>query len=128
MKARFAAAFLAATFLAGAFFAVAFFALAMGDAIVVLRTTLAECTSGCNAANAHEPGGLLLSHSQRRRSSVHSMQSMRAPNRDVERVDPALEQIGQTLPQDFPLRTWKTISQGMRSQVARFLGGLAGLP
>ncbi len=46
----------------------------------------------------------------------------------VQRVDPALDQIAQTLPQDFPPRTWETILQGMRSQAARFLGGLAGLP
>jgi serine/threonine-protein kinase HipA len=45
----------------------------------------------------------------------------------VERVEPALERIGQTLPQDFPPRTWNAISQGMRSQAARFLGGLASL-
>jgi serine/threonine-protein kinase HipA len=45
----------------------------------------------------------------------------------VERVEPALEQIGQTLPQDFPPRAWDAISQGMRSQAARFLGGLASL-
>jgi serine/threonine-protein kinase HipA len=46
----------------------------------------------------------------------------------VHRVDPALDQIAQTLPQDFPPRTWDAISHGMRSQAARFLGGLAGLP
>ena len=46
----------------------------------------------------------------------------------VERVEPALEQIAQTLPPDFPPRTWETISQGMRAQAARFLGGLSGLP
>ncbi len=45
----------------------------------------------------------------------------------VQRVEPALDQIASTLPQDFPLRTWETISQGVRSQAARFLGGLAGL-
>jgi serine/threonine-protein kinase HipA len=44
----------------------------------------------------------------------------------VQRVEPALEQIGRALPEDFPPRTWETISQGMRSQAARFLGGLAG--
>ncbi len=46
----------------------------------------------------------------------------------VQRVAPALDQIAQTLPQDFPARTWETISQGMRSQATCFLGGLAGLP
>ena len=46
----------------------------------------------------------------------------------VERVEPALDQITQTLPQDFPPRTWEAISQGMRAQAARFLGGLASLP
>jgi serine/threonine-protein kinase HipA len=45
----------------------------------------------------------------------------------VQRVEPALDQVGRTLPQDFPPRTWETISQGVRSQAARFLGGLAGL-
>jgi serine/threonine-protein kinase HipA len=45
----------------------------------------------------------------------------------VQRVEPALDQIGHALPEDFPPRTWETISQGMRSQAARFLGGLAGL-
>lgn len=45
----------------------------------------------------------------------------------VQRTDPALDQIGRTLPEDFPPRTWEAISQGMRSQAARFLGGLAGL-
>ena len=44
------------------------------------------------------------------------------------RVDAALGQMAQTLPQDFPPRTWDAISQGIRSQAARFLGGLAGLP
>jgi serine/threonine-protein kinase HipA len=48
--------------------------------------------------------------------------------RIAQRVDPALDQIVQTLPQDFPPRTWDAISQGMRSQAARFLGGLEGLP
>ena len=43
-----------------------------------------------------------------------------------ERVEPALDQISRTLPQDFPPRTWEAISQGMRAQAARFLGGLAG--
>jgi serine/threonine-protein kinase HipA len=46
----------------------------------------------------------------------------------VQRVEPALEQIGRTLPQDFPPRTWEAISRGMRAQAARFLGGLVGLP
>jgi serine/threonine-protein kinase HipA len=46
----------------------------------------------------------------------------------VHRVGPALDQIGRTLPKDFPPRTWEAISQGMRSQAARFLSGLAGLP
>ena len=46
----------------------------------------------------------------------------------VQSVEPALEQIERTLPEDFPPRTWETISQGMRSQAARFLGGVAGLP
>ena len=46
----------------------------------------------------------------------------------VQRVDPALDRIARTLPHDFPPRMWETISQGMRSQAARFLGGLAGLP
>jgi serine/threonine-protein kinase HipA len=45
----------------------------------------------------------------------------------VQRVEPVLEQIGRTLPKDFPPRTWDAISRGMRSQAARFLGGLAGL-
>ncbi len=45
----------------------------------------------------------------------------------VQRVDPALEQIAQTLPHDFPPRTWDAISRGMRAQAARFLGGCAGL-
>jgi len=51
-----------------------------------------------------------------------------AMERLVQRVDPALDQIGRTLPEDFPPRTWETISQGMRAQAARFLGGRAGLP
>jgi serine/threonine-protein kinase HipA len=46
----------------------------------------------------------------------------------VQRVDPALDQIGCTLPQDFPPRTWQAIAHGMRSQTARFLAGLEGLP
>jgi serine/threonine-protein kinase HipA len=45
----------------------------------------------------------------------------------VERVEPALEQIERTLPKDFPPRTWDAISKGMRSQAARFLGGLESL-
>ena len=39
-----------------------------------------------------------------------------------ERVEPALDRLARALPQDFPRRTWETISQGMRSQAARFLG------
>lgn len=46
----------------------------------------------------------------------------------VQRVEPALEQIGRTLPQDFPPRTWETISRGMRAQAALFFGSLTGLP
>jgi serine/threonine-protein kinase HipA len=46
----------------------------------------------------------------------------------VQRVEPALDQVGRTLPEDFPPRTWDAISRGMRSQAASFLGGLAGLP
>jgi serine/threonine-protein kinase HipA len=45
----------------------------------------------------------------------------------AQRVEPALDQMARTLPHDFPARTWEAISQGMRSQAARFLGGLAGL-
>jgi serine/threonine-protein kinase HipA len=45
----------------------------------------------------------------------------------VQRIEPALDQMARTLPHDFPARTWDAISQGMRSQAARFLGGLAGL-
>ena len=45
----------------------------------------------------------------------------------VERVAPSLDEVGRTLPKDFPPRTWDAISKGMRSQAARFLGGLAGL-
>ena len=44
-----------------------------------------------------------------------------------ERVGPALDQIAQTLPRDFPPRTWDAISQGMRAQAARFLGGVESL-
>jgi serine/threonine-protein kinase HipA len=46
----------------------------------------------------------------------------------VQRVEPALDQVGRTLPQDFPPRTWDAISRGMRSQAARFLGRLTDLP
>ena len=48
--------------------------------------------------------------------------------RIVQLVDPALDHIVRTLPQDFPPRTWDAISQGMRAQAARFLAGLEGLP
>jgi serine/threonine-protein kinase HipA len=41
----------------------------------------------------------------------------------MQRVAPALDQVGRTLPQDFPARTWDAISRGMRSQAALFLGG-----
>ncbi len=46
----------------------------------------------------------------------------------VQRVEPALDQIGKTLPKDYPPRTWDAISLGLREQADRFLGGLAGLP
>jgi serine/threonine-protein kinase HipA len=39
----------------------------------------------------------------------------------VQSVVPALDEIGHTLPEDFPPHTWETISKGMRSQVERFL-------
>lgn len=42
----------------------------------------------------------------------------------VQRVNPALDQMVQTLPSDFPPRTWETISLGMRSQAERFLESL----
>jgi serine/threonine-protein kinase HipA len=58
---------------------------------------------------------------------VGGPQVWQAMVRLVERVEPALDQIERTLPQDFPPRTWDAISQGMRSQAARFLGGLASL-
>lgn len=45
----------------------------------------------------------------------------------AERVEPALDQISRSLPEDFPARTWTAISQGMRGQAGRFLGGLAGI-
>lgn len=45
----------------------------------------------------------------------------------VQRVGPALEEIGRALPDDFPPRLWKTISKGMRSQSERFLGAIASL-
>jgi serine/threonine-protein kinase HipA len=47
--------------------------------------------------------------------------------RHVERVEPALAAVEQTLPTDFPQRTWRLISQGMREQAARFHAGLTGL-
>lgn len=46
----------------------------------------------------------------------------------VEHVGPALAAVEETLPTDFPQRTWRLISQGMREQVARFRSGLVGLP
>jgi len=52
------------------------------------------------------------------------LQVWEAMVRLVERVAPALDQIGGALPKDFPPRMWETISQGMRSQSARFLGDL----
>ena len=39
----------------------------------------------------------------------------------VENVDTALTTVKQRLPDDFPPRTWKTISEGMRTSAARFL-------
>jgi serine/threonine-protein kinase HipA len=39
-------------------------------------------------------------------------------------VGPALDRVEQGLPSDFPVRTWRHISKGMRSQVARFEAGL----
>jgi hypothetical protein len=45
----------------------------------------------------------------------------------VERVEPALTAVEQTLPSDFPHRTWRLISQGMREQVVRFREGLLAL-
>jgi serine/threonine-protein kinase HipA len=46
----------------------------------------------------------------------------------MQRVEPALDQMARTLPHDFPIRTWDAISRGMRTQAARFVGGLVGLP
>jgi serine/threonine-protein kinase HipA len=46
----------------------------------------------------------------------------------AQRVEPALDEVGRTLPKDFPLRTSDAISRGMRSQAARFLGRLTDLP
>lgn len=48
--------------------------------------------------------------------------------RHVERVEPALAAVEQTLPTDFPQRTWQLISQGMRKQVVQFRAGLVDLP
>ena len=45
----------------------------------------------------------------------------------VERVEPALAAVEQSLPSDFPQRTWRLISRGMREQVIRFQAGLVGL-
>lgn len=47
--------------------------------------------------------------------------------RHVERVEPALEAVERQLPKDFPERTWLSISQGMRGQLATFRAGFAGL-
>jgi serine/threonine-protein kinase HipA len=46
----------------------------------------------------------------------------------VERVEPALDAVEQELPSDFPGRTCRTISQGLRHQAERFRTGLDGLP
>lgn len=45
----------------------------------------------------------------------------------TERLEPALQRVEAELPADFPQRTWATIAQGVRDQLARFRGGLAGL-
>ena len=46
----------------------------------------------------------------------------------VERVEAALKAVEQTLPADFPQRTWRLISKGMRGQVLQFRSGLLDLP
>ncbi len=46
----------------------------------------------------------------------------------VELIESALQSVERALPADFPLRTWLSISQGMRAQAARFRAGLVGLP
>jgi serine/threonine-protein kinase HipA len=45
----------------------------------------------------------------------------------LERVEPTLAAVEQTLPIDFPQRTWGLISQGIREQVVRFRDGLVAL-
>ena len=45
----------------------------------------------------------------------------------VQRVGPALQRIGAALPTDFPEGTWKSITNGMRGQVAAFSADLSGL-
>lgn len=38
----------------------------------------------------------------------------------VERAEPALQQVLESLPKDFPVHTWEAISQGIRRQASRF--------
>lgn len=44
-----------------------------------------------------------------------------------ERVQPALDHVERALPKDFPERTWRSISDGMRLQVERFDSGLGAV-
>jgi serine/threonine-protein kinase HipA len=45
----------------------------------------------------------------------------------TDRLEPALQRVEAELPANFPQRTWATIAQGVRDQLARFRGGLEGL-
>jgi serine/threonine-protein kinase HipA len=41
----------------------------------------------------------------------------------VDRVEPALQEIENSLPLDFPPRTWEAIAKGMRGQARLFQPG-----
>lgn len=93
-----------------------------GDGASQFTQRKAGLAMAVRSTNAHDLFHTIQARHWQQLASKHGGDTVWAAMVElVTRVDGALARVERGLPKDYPVRTWETISAGMRQEATRFL-------